>query len=199
MITVVTPTIPRRERLLAEAVESVEAQTLQPASHLIQEDHDFAGPAPTLNSLIERVETDWYAVLNDDDLLDPDHLEALWCASGAADVVMSWPHADESDVPPPYRGTFDPWKFVAKEDQGMRPGCYLARKTVWERVGGYRDMPIEDWDFMARAIFRRLSVAPVYRETWTYRRHDGQSSRVYEAHLAGRPVPGNTLHLAKWL
>lgn len=194
MITVVTPTVPGREHLLAEAVASVQAQTVQPADHLILLDEHHAGPAPTLNLLIELVETEWYAVLNDDDLFDPDHLEEHQKALPYGDIVMSW--GREPDAP--YRGVWRRQEFLDKHDTGLRPGCLTARKAVWEKVR-YRDQPIEDWDFVARALFRGYKVEPVYRETWTYRSHEGQSSRIYEAALAGQPLPANTYHLARWL
>lgn len=195
MITVVTPTVSGRESLLAEAEQSVLAQTLQPVAHLVLLDENHEGPGPTLNKLISQVETDWYAVLNDDDTLDPDHLEAHRERFSDGDIVMSWGREPGR----PFRGEFRRSDFLAKTDSGMRPGCYTALKSMWLSVGGYRDQPIEDWDLLARAIFRGHTVAPVYRETWTYRHHPGQSSRVYEAALAGGVLPDNTYHLSRWL
>jgi glycosyltransferase involved in cell wall biosynthesis len=197
-VTVVTASIPGREAMLAEACASVAAQTKRPLAHLVGVDHAYRGPAPTLNALIATVETDYVARLDDDDLLDPDHLEALLeAAAGVADFTFSWCRHEgiEFDA---YRGAFDPADLVAKKDTGLR-GCLLFRKDAWERLGGYRDQPIEDWDFAARAAFRGLSFQPVYRETWTYRFHDGNSSHIYDAVLAGRTPPANTYHLIKWI
>lgn len=79
-ITVVIATIPPRSGLLARALASVAAQTLQPKAIIVEYDHGRTGAASTKNRAIRKAETEWVAPLDDDDLMLPDHLEQLWLA-----------------------------------------------------------------------------------------------------------------------
>jgi len=74
-VTVITPTVPGREKLLEECIESVRKQTLQPVAHLVLMDKDKEGPAVIRNRLLKQVETEWVAFLDDDDLLMPNHFD----------------------------------------------------------------------------------------------------------------------------
>jgi hypothetical protein len=183
--------------MLAEASASVLAQTIYPVPHLIVVDEEYAGPGPTLNKLISQVETEWYAVLNDDDLFDPDHLEICLSQGGHADIILSWGrHEGNPDIP--YRGRFSLVDWYEKNDTGMRGGCYIARKKVWEE-SPYRDELVEDWNFIRRAAWRGYRIHPVYKETWTYRFHNSNTSLIYDAALSGKDLPDNLHHLGKWI
>jgi len=76
-ITVVIATIPPRAALLARALASVAAQTLQPKAIVVEYDHGRTGAAATKNRAIWKADTEWVAPLDDDDLFLPDHLEQL--------------------------------------------------------------------------------------------------------------------------
>ena len=89
-ITVLTPTLPERHDMLAEAVRSVGNQTLGPEVHLIGVDHARAGIVPVVNKLARSATTDWVSRLDDDDLIDPQHFELLSSESDNADVIYSW-------------------------------------------------------------------------------------------------------------
>lgn len=177
-ITVVTPSLPERGDMLAEAIASVQAQTLPAAAHLIAVDHQRLGPGPLLNQLTRAAETEWVSILADDDLYDPDHLEALADAADGADVVFSWGRLDGRDDPQ-YRGKYRHEDFLQQgRDTGMR-GCFMFRKAMWGTVGGWRDEPVEDYHFLRRMILAGAYFRAVYRETWTYRFHDSNSSYKY--------------------
>lgn len=88
-VTVITATIPHRSALLARAVRSVAEQTLQPAAHLIEVDTGRTGAAATRDRLLKRVETEYVAILDDDDELLPDHLETLRGPADRHDLVYS--------------------------------------------------------------------------------------------------------------
>jgi glycosyltransferase involved in cell wall biosynthesis len=167
LITVITPTIPERGALLAEAIESVAAQTLKPDAHLISVDVHKLGPARLLNEMTAAAKTPWVSILADDDLYDPDHLESLAAEADGADVVFSWSRI--TDGRQQYRGEFRHEDFLNRgTDTGMR-GCFMFTKTAWEKCGGWVDEPCEDWGFISRLITSGAYFRAVYRETWTYR------------------------------
>lgn len=185
-VTVVTPSLPHRSHFLGEAKASVAAQTIQPITHLTEIDHDLEGPAPLLNRLIDQVTTPWFAVLPDDDLFDPDHLETLLQNATEADIVFSWCRfTGRDDGYTPYRGPFDPHHFLLRQESGLT-GSFMARKSLWEKVGRYPEgVQLEDWNFLATAILEGARVVPVYRETWTYRFHPGSASSLIGRALRG--------------
>lgn len=160
--------------MLAEAVESVAAQTFQPEAHLIFVDTQRKGPSAAINRLVKAAQTEWISILADDDLYDPDHLETLMGESDRADMVLSWCRIEGQDIPQ-YRGAFHPYDLLQRSDTGMR-GTFLFRKSLWERVGGWPPGPIEDWKFMVACVQAKARLVPVYRETWTYRFHGGNYS-----------------------
>jgi hypothetical protein len=89
-IAVLTPSLPDRGELLAEAVESVRQQTLTPSVHAIGVDYENIGIGKMLNRLASGVEVDWLARLDDDDLFKPNHLQVLASGAEKADVIYTW-------------------------------------------------------------------------------------------------------------
>lgn len=184
--------------MLAEACASVAAQTLKPKAHLIAVDYAHDGPGVLINRMTTIAMTEWVSILPDDDLYDPDHLETLAAHSGDADIVMSWSRIEGKEEEQ-YRGEFVPEHFLEKRDTGMR-GCFMFRKSLWEKVRGWNvNIPLEDWDFLCRAVRAGARFAPVYRETWTYRFHDTNCSHVYAAAGEGKELPENLYHLARFV
>ena len=195
-VTVVTPSIPDRSAMLAEACASLAAQTFPPVAHLIEVDYRYQGPGALLNRMIAAARSEWISILADDDLYDPDHLETLAAHSQDADIVLSWCRIEGREEKQ-HRGEFNPHDFTRRRDTGMR-GCFMFRKSLWERVGGWReDIAGEDLDFLVRAYARSARFVPVYRETWTYRFHDTNCSHIYRAVINGEPLPDNLYHLAR--
>ncbi len=96
-ITVVTPTIPGRNKQLAQALESVRAQTVKPDAHVVvTRTIDLtlnvrARIAMARNQCIRAVETQFVAFLDDDNAWLPNHLESLLRGlnSTSADVTYS--------------------------------------------------------------------------------------------------------------
>ena len=173
-MTVVTPSLPERAKMLAEAIESVAAQSLQPHAHLVAVDHRRTGPSGLINQLVKAARTEWVAILADDDLFLPHHLETLMAHSDAADMVLSWSRIEGRDIDQ-YRGEFFAYDLVNRQDTGMR-GTFMFRKSLWERVGGWPPSPIEDWKFMVACVQAKARLVPVYEETWIYRFHGGNVS-----------------------
>jgi glycosyltransferase involved in cell wall biosynthesis len=184
-VTVVIPTIPPRERLLARAVASVEKQTLKPAHLIVTMDRRRAGAAATRQVGLEAVDTEWVAFLDDDDEMLPGHLEAL---AGAlhyqqADMVFSWyevvggtdPRSEEFGVP---------WD---KRHPRQTTITTLCRTEMARDVGGF--LPEEDEDLLSpdrhyagedwRFTQRMNEAGTIYHlpvVTWLWHHHSKNTS-----------------------
>lgn len=173
IVTVITPTIPGRFELLHEAMESVRRQTLHGVEHAILLDAHGDGPANTRNAMLEMCTTPYVAFLDDDDLLDPDHLIVLLrrLEGSEAGVAYSWPRvvgAHRVDVPRPKR-TQETWKLMLA-GRNVIPVTVLARTDAIRAGGCFRSEDrYEDYELWMRLhrLGWRFALEP--RETWTYR------------------------------
>ena len=184
-VSVITPTIPGREQFLAECRESVRAQTVAPAAHIVRSDdpgeRDRAGKEDHMvsqhNALMELVETEWLAVLHDDDTYLPHHIETIAPYLLDHDVVYTY-----STTPQVSRVLVNDWPqaqiVAALEGANILPACAAIRTSVMREVGGWQHelKPLysdwSNWLRLARAGARFYGV-PV--ETWGYRFHPGQT------------------------
>src|SRR4051812_47822520 len=116
-VTYVVPSIPPRAKLLRRLIHSITLQTLQPASVIVEIDHDHTGAAATRHRALEKVTTPFVAFADDDDILDPHHLETLRATAEeyGADYVWSrfrLKFADGRELPGPQplgAGSFQQW------------------------------------------------------------------------------------------
>lgn len=174
MISVLTASLPSRAPMLAECMASVAAQTHRPVEHLVGVDHAGVGPSAIRTRLAAAAIGEWVAIVDDDDLLYPQHLERLLAASTDAAVVYSFCDVEGRDWNP--NRAFDA--------DALRAGNYipittliradLARSLGWrERVAnGW-----EDWDFWLRALDAGARFVCVPEVTWRYRFHGGNRSQ----------------------
>ncbi len=166
-VAVVTAAIPERFGLLREALDSVAAQTLRPDEHIVVVDYDRRDTAQTLNRALAAVTSEWVAVLDDDDLLYPSHLEVLLGACANADVVYSYCDCDFGiNVNRP----FDP---VALRVGNYIPTTALIRTATLRKVGGWPDEREQDWHLWLRLVDAQARFVHVPTVTWRYRRHGG--------------------------
>ena len=180
--------------MLAEAIASVNAQTLPPVAHLIGVDHQLIGIGRTLNRLATAVEAEWLARLDDDDLFDPNHLETLASRADGADIVYSWCRVAPRVMgasEPPYPSVIGTSSWVPNQSfdadrlrkSNYIPATTLIRRSLWEELGGWHlagygvgDSPrtpegTEDWDFWLRSLDAGARFACIPEVTWTYRYH----------------------------
>ena len=92
-ISVLTPSIPERRRLLYECIQSVKYQTVEGSSieHRVWVDERREGCARTMNRLAKQATGDWFIPLADDDLLLPGAIFNLLACAASADVVYAPP------------------------------------------------------------------------------------------------------------
>lgn len=150
MITLIIPTIPPRADLLRRMLHSVAAQTVLPSQIIIELDTGHTGSAATRNRALEKVTTPLVAFADDDDELEPNHIELLLCSmrETGADVVYPWytvvggtdPRPDRFGVP-----------FDAEE---LRKSSYITVnslvRTGLARQAGFHVVPgtsLDDWGF----------------------------------------------------
>jgi hypothetical protein len=171
-VTVITPTVTGRDALLAGARASVAAQTLDPPPvHLVAVDHLHRGPGAVRNRLVRRATTEFVAFLDDDDLLDADHLATLVARAreSGADVVASWWRWGDppGPFPAPHLERFDADRL---RSDNYIPVTVVARRAAVLAAGGFdRHDRYEDWALWLRMLDRGCRFEIVPRETWTYR------------------------------
>lgn len=177
MITVITASLPTRIGMLGECIASVTAQTLQPISHLVGIDHGRDGSSAMRNRLLSAVQTEWVAVLDDDDVALPDHLRLLLGATSDADVVYSLPTVEGRDGWQPV-GPFDAERL---RRESYIPATALVRTSMAQGIGGWRHSREvkngwEDWDLWLRLLDAGGRFAYVPEVTWRYRFHGGNKT-----------------------
>lgn len=177
-IAVLTPAIPERAEMLADALASVAGQTRPPDVHLIHVDHERVGCASVQNRLLAGAmgaNCDWVALLADDDILLPNHLELLVAAGADADIVYSYCVVKGRPGWDPNAG-FDPDRL---QRENYIPSTTLIRTELAVRLKGWRPDAAngwEDWDFWRRALAVGARFVCVPETTWIYRFHGGNVS-----------------------
>ncbi len=161
-IAVITPSKPNRAHLLVECIASVQAQVKPAGTHRVEVDHFNDGPALVRNRLIRSLprEYDWLAFLDDDDIMLPIHLERLSAVAENADVVYSLCNLNC------LTRDFDP---VALRVKNYIPVTALVRRSIFEKVGGFDDMTMEDWNLWLKISNAGGRFVFVPEMTWIYR------------------------------
>lgn len=197
-VTVVITSIPPRKKLLARAVASVHAQTVPPDRIIVAVDHDREGPSVLRNRSFEQADTEWVALLDDDDEFYPHHLETLLAHRAGADLVYPWfdvkgPSGKvenwrdplKLDGRSPFGRTFDDRakQAILRRDNFVPITC-LVRVDMMLSVGGFplantpewphdRSVDMGGWQRLLRAgaWFRH---AP--ERTWAWHHHGKNTS-----------------------
>ena len=195
-ITVVIPTIQPLSDLLAQAVDSIRAQTQLPAEVIIEQDLHHEGAGPTRDRALRRVTTPWVAFLDDDDLFMPQHLERLWqhAEETRCHYAYSWFETLPAGADPfPVTHFTEPWDYR----QPRQTTITTLVVTGLAREVGFLGDPAatgdgmragEDWWFTLECN-RLGTISHLVERTW-YWRHWGY----------GQPgMPGNTSGLgSRW-
>lgn len=176
-VTIITTSIEGREELLAEAAETVQAQS-EDCAHLIYLDSERHGPAFGRNLLLDRVQTEYVGFLDDDDLLDATHVEALMglLANGEVKPDLAWSRcrtwAAPGQTAPRVMQTMRP-DYRALMRDGSRnfiPVTVIARTDSVRRAGSFRpEDRYEDYELWRRMLNDGMLFAYHPFVTWTYR------------------------------
>jgi len=176
-VVVVTASLPERHEYRAEAIRSVEAQTLQPVAHIVMIDYERAGPAAMLNRMLPAAAAtgaEWFAQLADDDLLLPHHLETLVAHATDADIVYPYCEVEGRAWNP--NQSFDPNLLRVLN---FIPATTIIRTSLCVELGWRTDARhgFEDHDFWIRALDAGARFVCVPEVTWTYRFHGSNLSQ----------------------
>lgn len=152
--------------MLAEAVASVQAQTIKPTAHFITIDYAGTGPWRIHNAHATQAETEWLAWLDDDDVLLSRHLESLLAASDGADVVYPWCEVQGREGFYPN----SPFSAEALRRQNFIPITTLMRRSAFLEVGGFPDGgATSDWGLLLKLLDKGARFVCVPAVTWVYR------------------------------
>lgn len=138
MITVVITTYPERKLMLRRAIESVQAQTLQPMQIIIANDVYKEGAAVTRDCGLYGVQTEWVAFLDDDDEFKPTHLQQLYDHALATKAHLVYPWFDVV-------GGSDPFPHLFGQEytpDTQTTITFLAKTECLRGAGGFS----RDWD-----------------------------------------------------
>lgn len=193
-VTVLIATIPGREKLLERALDSVRAQTRQPDDVVVEFDPERTSAAETRNRGLERVTTEYVAILDDDDILLPNHLEALTRAARKnPDVDLFYPIPEIRNMIDPTILRFGgkrvrPWGIDWTEQHRQHliqknnfiPVTVMVRTSALRDVGGFPgpDHPdrriakrAEDWLCWRRFALTGKKFHHVKEVTWIWQQN----------------------------
>lgn len=178
---VITPTIAGREELLVECCESVKAQTVACAHH-VWLDTEQHGPALVRNTIMQRIDSEYVAFLDDDDLIDPGHLHALLdeLERTGADLTFSR-YRSVGAVPQVERVPY--WSDYAwgvmLGGRNLIPVTVVARREAVIAAGGFWPTDrYEDYSLWMRMLKRGAHFTHLPVETWTYRMLGGNRTHL---------------------
>jgi cellulose synthase/poly-beta-1,6-N-acetylglucosamine synthase-like glycosyltransferase len=176
---------------------------------------DNAGAAAARNVAAQLAGADWLLSLDADDLLLPvalEHQAAFMDAYPGFDIY-SWnvllQHLDGSRTPWSVSADHDAVESFSLDqlvDRNMLTVMTFVSREFFERIGGFRDVELEDYDFWLRAFAAGARHLPnpeylaVYRVNAESRNADASgraaaAAKVLEDLLAGSELPEATLGL----
>jgi hypothetical protein len=165
-VTVITASLPERSSQREECIRSVATQIIKPADHLIAIDYQKIGGWRPRNLLVSQVETKWTQLLDDDDLLLPNHLETMLDHAEGADVVYSYPTVVGDPAFKLYSRPFDPDLLRKKS---IVSHVAMVRTELLLDLGGFANEKGYDWKFWVRALDAGAKFVSVPEVTWVYR------------------------------
>lgn len=176
-VTILTATLPERADMLAEAVASVKAQELQTfddIEHIVLTDHHREGAGTLLDDGLQLARGSWIMVLDDDDVLYPNHLATVLArAHDEVDVVYTMPKV--------VGGTFtqyhEPFDARILARRNIVSHNALMRTSYVRQVGGWNNVRVFDWDLFQRLEAAGADFLQMPDVTWEYRLHGSNWSQ----------------------
>lgn len=196
IVSVIIPVGPGHEKLVTDAVDSVDSQSFRGWECIVINDtgHPLAtelpswvkvistegntGPGNARNVGIKASKGRFFLPLDADDYLEPDAIQMMLNAgveSGFQDVIYPdfW---DDAEGP----GILKKFSFKDYDARLLKRGCLhsvtaLTPKLAWEKVGGYDESlsAWEDWDFQLKLADKGICSRRVDMPLFVYRKHTG--------------------------
>jgi glycosyltransferase involved in cell wall biosynthesis len=188
VITVLTATLGRRPDMLAEAVDSVRAQTFGDWEHVIVDDGSFSVPeidgarvlhvehrglGPARNAGLELARGEAVALLDDDDVWLPHHLERVWNALEESGAAVAYADCHEL-------GRRDGFAIDVRDFDGdllqsenfICVPATLIRSSSLREAGGFPTGALEDWALWKGMHALGMRFVHVPEKTVLYRFHE---------------------------
>lgn len=192
-VTLIIPTIPQRSEMLKRAMRSVIEQTMRPDTIIVEPDREKTGAAATRDRALEKVRTEFVAFLDDDDELDPQHLELLageQLVTGA-DLVFPWFTVVGGTDPFPHHFR-QPWNnryphqttvtFFARTQMIRDCGGFTGELTEDGSVDPEGHRAGEEYRLVLRMMNHGAKIVHLPYRTWRWHHHahntSGQPDRV---------------------
>lgn len=186
-VTVVIPTIVKRDHLLTRAIQSCHLQTMPPDDVIVQLDTEREGAWVTRNKGIMKVQTEWTAFLDDDDTLLLHHLEFLTDRAAEFDLDLCWGYYEVVNGGDPFPASFRGLQYNP-EQAHVFPITVLVKtayiQAAVEEMGGFQPDPdgtgnwgIQDqpvWDHIIVKLKAKHMAFPDI--TWRWHHHSGNTS-----------------------
>ena len=149
-VTVVTTAIETRMfDMLPNHLDSVAKQTVRPHGHIISVDYDRIGAGANANRAVQSVDTEFFFMIADDDIMYPNCLERLLANAEGADFVYPWCKVTG-------RGSWNPnspFDGARLRKTPYIPGNVLHRTETFREIGGYTEgIIMEDYDYQRATI-----------------------------------------------
>lgn len=176
------PSIPPRHKLLARALKSISKQTHRVNEIHIALDIRKEGAGPTRNRALKAISSEWTCFLDDDDEVNPEHVERLLthAIETGADVVFPWfDVVGGTDPFPQFEGL--PWD---PENPRIFPVTVIGRTELLQQSAfptprwGEADWAGDDWPFWLRVQDNGARIVHLPERTWKWYHHGGNTSGV---------------------
>lgn len=180
-VTVVIPYHPSRMHngMLLRALDSIEAQTMQPESVITVEDNIRAGATRTRQRGLDAVSTELVTFLDSDDEMLPHHLETLYTGlrEHGADMTYSWYRVVGGTDPRPkeFGLEWDP------KNPRQTTIVTLSKTDLAQQVGfveitdRHRQQSGEDWYF-TQGMNKIGKIVHIPKRTWLWYHHGYNTS-----------------------
>jgi len=181
-ITVLIPTIEGREDELDRAMCSAEGQTLKADAIHVDYDWDRVGAAATRNLMLQDVNTEWVAFLDDDDEFLPNHLRACMRFARLTGVDVVYPGYETVGEDPVncFGVEFDP---ALLKRRNYIPVTTLCRTEAVRAAGGFQEHPdengdpCEDWGLWLAMVEAGYKFGHLPLRTWVWHVNGGARGR----------------------
>lgn len=173
MITIITPTIKGRERMLEECKASVKTQTKRVKHEVILDDNKI-GASKIRNQAVKNAKTEWVLFLDDDDMLKPTHIEKIAPYLKDYDVIVTWPEYIGTPIQPQWLyQQFDPSILDKWCPWGQ---CAAVRRNIYLKVGGQPEKGVvfEDWALWKHLYKAGAKFKVIPEILWIHRWHPDQ-------------------------
>lgn len=166
LVSVIIPCLGDYIEYLPIALESVYAQTFDNFEVIV---NNTPNVSLARNEAISKAKSPFILCLDADDYLDSDFLEKT---VGKGEIVATgWRHFEnETGETIPKKRT-----LASFLEHNHIIVSSVFKKSIWEHIGGFRDMGYEDWDFWVRALKEGYEIKIIEEVLVNVRKHKGRN------------------------